>query len=104
MTCDYFTYKNMMNELFYGVALTEQHLNKATETIRKYLVEGGAGDVINSLRIGIKVVSKKALLLPTEVIKKRFVWLDGERKGEELDRGEIEGIGLFLKHGAFYKD
>ena len=102
MTCNYFEYRDLMDKLFYGVALTDSHLNNATEQIRQYIVNGGAGNVMKSLGIGIKVVTKEAALLPTEVVRKRFVWLNGERKGEELDMNEIENIGMFLKHGAFY--
>ena len=102
MTCNYFEYRDMMDELFCGVALTNYHLNNATEHIRQYLVNGGAGDIVSALGIGIRVVTKEAVLLPVEVISRRFVWLSGERKDEELDIDEIRGIGLFLKHGAFY--
>lgn len=103
MTCNYFEYRKMMDEMFYGIALTDHHLNSVTERIRQYLINGGAGNVIKSLSIGIKTITKKAVLLPDEVVYKRFVWLDGERKGEELHRNEIESIGMFLKDGAFYK-
>lgn len=79
MTCDYFTYRDMTEKLFYGVVLSDAQLNYATEQIRQYF-------------------------LPelNEIIKKRFVFTDGERKGEELTIIEIQSIGMFLKHGAFY--
>ena len=102
MTCNYFEYRDMTEKLFFGVPLTQEHLNRATEEIRRYIVDGGAGDVMLSLGIGIKVITKEAVLLPSEVVYRRFIWLEGERKGKELDRNEIEGIGMFLKHGAFY--
>lgn len=102
MTCNYFDYRDLMEKLFYGVALTDSHLNNATEQIRQYIVNGGAGNVMKDLGIGVKIVTKQAVLLLTEIIRRRFVWLDGERKGEELDRNEIENIGIFLKYGAFY--
>lgn len=102
MTCSYYEYREMMDKMFYGVALTDNHLNNITEQIRQYLVNGGAGNIVVALGIGIKVVTKKAVLLPNEVVYRRFVWLEGERKGKELDRNEIEGIGMFLKYGAFY--
>ena len=102
MTCNYFEYRDMVDKLFYGVALTDNHLNNATEQIRKYLVNGGAGEVVQMLHIGIKVVSRESLLLGKEIMCVRFVWLDGERKGEELSVNEICNIGMFLKHGAFY--
>lgn len=102
MTCNYFEYREMMDKMFYGVALTDKHLNNITEQIRQYLVNGGAGNIVVALGIGIKVITKEAVLLPSEVVYRRFVWLKGERKGEELDRNEIENIGMFLKHGSFY--
>ena len=102
MTCNYFEYKDMMDKMFYGVALTDTHLNNVTEQIRQYIVNGGAGEIVKALNIGIKVVTKKALLLPEEIVKRRFIWLDGERKGEELTVNEIIGIGMFFKYGAFY--
>ena len=102
MTCNYFEYKNMTEELFYGVPLTEKHLNYATEKIRQYLLNGGAGNIMKSLGIGIRVIAKEATFLPSEIVSTRFVWLCGERKGKELCISEIENIGMFLKHGAFY--
>lgn len=102
MTCNYFEYREMMDKMFYGVGLTDNYLNSTTEQIRQYLVNGGAGDVVKALGIGIKVVTKESTLLPSEVIYRRFIWFAGERKGEELHRNEIESIGMFLKHGPFY--
>lgn len=102
MTCNYFEYREMMDKLFYGVPLTDNHLNEATEIIRQYLVNGGAGNILKELGIGIRIVTKEYVLLPPEIIWRRFVWIHGERKGEELDRNEIEGLGMFLKYGAFY--
>ena len=102
VTCDYFHYREMMDKLFYGVALTDRHLNEATEQIRQYLVNGGAEQIMANLGIGLMVITKEATLLPKEVTYRRFVWITGERKGAELNRAEIEGIGMFLKHGALY--
>ena len=102
MLCNYFEYRDMTNKLFYGVALTNTHLNNATEQIRRYIVNGGAGEVVKMLHIGIKVVSRESLLLGKEIVSQRFIWLDGERKGEELSVNEICNIGMFLKYGAFY--
>lgn len=62
------------------------------------------GNILKTIGIGIRVVTKESVLFPPEIIRKRFVWLKGERKGEELDRSEIEGIGMFLKHGAMYRN
>ena len=102
MICNYFDYRDMTDKMFYGVALTDEHLNNVTENIRQYLINGGAGEIVKSLNIGIKIVTKKAMLLPEKIIKRRFVWLSGEHEGEELSIDEIRGIGMFLKHGAFY--
>jgi hypothetical protein len=104
MTCNYFEYKHITKALFYGVALTDNHMNNATEQIRKYLVHGGAGDVVNALGIGIKIEENQCPLFPelNQIVKRRFVFVNGENKGRELTIDEIEGIGLFLKHGAFY--
>ena len=102
MSCNYFEYRDMMDNLFYGEALTDNHLNNTTEQIRQYLVNNGAGEILVALGIGIRVVTKEALLFPKEVIRRRFVWLSGNRKGCELDINEIKNIGMFLKHGAFY--
>ena len=102
MTCNYFEYRNMTEKLFFGVALTQEHLNRATEEIRRYIVDGGAGDVMLALGIGIKVITKEAVLLPKEIVKRCFVYIDGENKGRELDRHEIMNIGMFLKDGALY--
>lgn len=103
MTCNYFEYREMMDKLFYGVPLTDNRLNEATEIIRQYLVNGGAGNILKELGVGIRIVTKECILLQPEIIRKRFVWIHGERKGEELDICEIVGIGMFLKHGAFYE-
>lgn len=63
MTCNYFEYKDMTEKMFYGVALTDSHLNNVTEQIRQYIINGGAGEIVKTLNIGIKVITKKALLL-----------------------------------------
>lgn len=104
MNCNYFDYRNMVEKLFYGVPLTDNHMNYATEQIRKYLVDGGAGEVVKRLGIGIRLVEKVNSLFPefNEVIKRRFVFIDGERKGDELSIDEIKSIGMFLKYGYLY--
>lgn len=75
-----------MEKLFYGVAPTNEHLNNASETIRQYLVDGVAGEVVKSLEIGIKIMEKQFITSTklNEIIKKRFVFVDGEKKGKEL--------------------
>ena len=104
MKCNYVEYMDLTEKLFYGVPLTDNQLNNATEKIRQYLVDGGAGEVVKSLGIGFRIVEKQFQAFPelNEIVKKRFVFIDGERKGEELTINEIRGIGMFLKYGAFY--
>ena len=84
--------------------MTDNQLNNAMETIRQYLVGDGAGDVVKFLGIGFKIVEKQFQVFPelNKVIKKRFIFVDGVRKGEELTINEIRSIGMFLKHGSFY--
>lgn len=101
MTANYFEYREMTEKLFYGVPLTDSHLNHSTEKLRQYLINGGAGEILQKLNIGM--ITKETMLLPKEIIYKRFVWLNGNKKGKELDRYEIEAIGLFLKNGAYEK-
>lgn len=103
MTCNYFEYKEMTDKLFDGVVLTDGHMDSATEKIRRYIINGSAGSVMQYLGIGLKVVTRKDFLGEEKMIRKRFVFLSGERKGEELTVDEIRAIGMFLKYGAFYK-
>lgn len=95
MTCNYFKYKKMTEKAFYGVALTDDHLNNVTEQIRQYLVNGGAGNIVSALGIGIKVVKKKLTLLPEEVICRRFVWVSGECKGTSWRDTRLKRSGCF---------
>lgn len=103
MKCNYYEYKRITEEMFYGSPQTDAHLNKYTEILQNYLIAGGAGNLMLELNIGIQIVTRKSVLLPEEIITKRFVWLGGSRKGERLDRTEIEAIGMFLRGGALYK-
>lgn len=103
MTCNYFEYREMTDKLFYGVALTDSHLDNATEKIQNYFVYGGAENILKQLKIGIRVITMKTTLPSTEIIRRRFVYLDDRHKGEELTIREIENIGMFLKHGAMYR-
>ncbi len=103
MTCNCFGYKEITDKAFYGVPLTDEHLNNVTEEIRQYLVEGGAGELMQKMGIGIRIIETQFIFPElNEVVKKRFVFISGENKGRELTRQEIEGIGMFLKDGAFY--
>ena len=104
MTCDYFTYKKITDRLFYGVALTDAHMNAAIKEIHEYFLAGGAAEALAPLKIGLRILEKQHALFPelNEVISRRFIFLEGERKGRELSIHEICAIGLFLKHGPYY--
>lgn len=54
------------------------------------------------LGVGIQLTTKKLMLLPEEIIMRRFIWLKGNKKGELLKRYEIEALGMFLPGGALY--
>ena len=101
MECNYFKYQELTEKLFFGIALTDKHLNHATEQIRQYLINRGAGKTMEKLNIGIRITTSKKQLVPAEIIRQRFIWLDGARKGSELTIPEIRNIGLFLKYGPF---
>ena len=82
-----------------------ENLHKKSDSIRilrQYLINGGAANTMLKLGIGIQVTTKRFMLLPKEVVMRRFIWLKGSRKGELLDRNEIEAIGMFLPGGALY--
>ena len=102
--CNYFTYKEKTDKLFYGVPLTEKHMNVATEELRAFLIDGGAADILYDLDIGIRVIEKENTLFPelNETVSIRFIYLEGERKNYNLTIDEIVAIGLFLKHGPYY--
>lgn len=104
MNCNYFAYREMTNKLFYGVALTDKHINDSIEQIWQYFVEGGARETIYALGIGLRVVEKQFHLFPelNEIISKRLVFLHGKYKGRELTIGEVVDIGLFLKDGPLW--
>ena len=104
MECNYSEYQKLVHRLFYGVALTDNHMNQAIEQVRMYLVNGGGAEVMNSLGIGLKVVTQQFEAFPglDKEIKRCFVFLSGENKGRELTVREIETMGMFLKGGPFY--
>ena len=108
MEANYEDYKNLVNDLYldnlsHGYVLSDQRLNDATEKIRQYLVQNGAGQLLSNLGIGIKLVTKSAVLLPDEIVSRNFVWTSGPRQGNVLSVDEIYGIGMFLKGGAFFQ-
>lgn len=99
MTCNYHEYRELTDKLFYGVPLFGEHMNDAVETLRQYIVDGGAAYITDALHIGMMEVSKEDA--PGKVIKRRFVFIGGPRNGEELDIHEMENIGLFLIGGPY---
>lgn len=96
MKCNYFDYQHLTDRLFVGVALTEEHLNNATETIRQYLVSGGAAKRMEEFGIGIKTIERAG-----KEIRRRFVYLRGKNEGQELTIPEIQNICMLLKHGPY---
>lgn len=98
MTCNYLKYQELTDKLFYSVPLSDEHMNDAVETLRKYIVDGGAAYIADALHIRVKEV-----LSPNshKVIKRRFVFDDGPKKGKELSICEMENIGLFLELGPY---
>lgn len=94
----------MTDRLFSGIALTDKHINNAIAEIHRYFLDGGAAAVMNALGIGLQIREKTHAMFPelNEVISRRFIYLAGERIGEELTTNEVCALGLFLKHGPFY--
>lgn len=102
MKCNYIEYHKLIEQMFYGTAQTDSHLNQYTEILRQYLINGGAGNILQKLGVGIQLTTKRLMLLPEEVIMRRFIWLKGNRKGELLEKHEVEALGMFLPGGALY--
>lgn len=106
MKCNKVEYNKLTDKLFYGVLLTENHLNNAMETIKNYLFEGGEGYILDYLGICYRTVERISSENPedNEVIKKCFVYIRGDHKGEELTFREVEKFGHFLIGGGWYDD
>lgn len=47
-------YEKLIDKLFYGVALTEEHLNDAVQQIRQFLVNARANSICDALHIGFR--------------------------------------------------
>ena len=75
MKCNYIEYHRLTDQMFSGVAQTDTHLNQYTEILRQYLINGGAANTMLKLGIGIQVTTKRFMLLPKEVVMRRFIWL-----------------------------
>ena len=76
-------------------------MNLATRQIEQYIHDGGGAQIVSNLGVGIRQVTRSALLLPEEDVSYRFVYISGARKGEELDIHEIESIGMFFTGGPY---
>ncbi len=100
MKCNAFEYEKLCNRLYNGVALTDEHLTEAAKQIREYILDGGGLDVVKSLQIGLRVLSKKEGDKETiEGIRLYFV--GGENAGCELTIQEIKNIGMFFRDGTY---
>ena len=91
---NHFEYRRMTEKLFFGITLTDEHMNTATEQIAKYLGSGGAQPIADAL--GICVMERER--------DGRVVWrrLVHKRGAEELTVNEICNIGLFLPYGPLH--
>ena len=102
MTCSYFEYRDIVSKYFYGVPLTNEHLNRCTENLRQYFIKGGAVRVLKSLGIGLRIRERcKEKATETTLIDERFIFMNGERERDELRMHEIESRGRVLKDGPY---
>lgn len=103
MKANYFKYQEMTEELFYGVALTDEHLDRASKILWDYLIKNDAQAVLEHLKIGFQVTRRAFALFPGmhEIIRQRMVFISGAHKGKELNTTEMKNIGMFLKHGPY---
>lgn len=90
----YYKYHDFAEKLFFGVALTNEHMNEATIKIANYLCSNGAFEIVNALGIGIV-----EFRTGEKVTRRRICY---KLSGKELTVTEIMNIGLFLPYGANY--
>ena len=90
-----YEYSRLTDRLYFGVGLTDAHLNNATEVIAKYLGNGGAAPLGDYL--GIRILTRCDA--SGNLLYRRFVY---GKDGKELTVREICGIGHFLPGGACY--
>lgn len=91
---NYYEYHDMTEKMFFGVALTDEHLNNITLQIAKYISDGNAQPITDAL--GLCVIERKR---DGRVWYRRICY---RLTGQELTPKEIMNIGLFLPHGAYY--
>ena len=89
---NYYRYHDFAEKYFCGHTLTDEHLNNATIEIAKFLVDGGAKEIIENLGICI-IESWK----DNRMLTRRFCFADKT----ELNKKQIMSLGLFLPYGAF---
>lgn len=102
MTANYIDYSNIFNSLYTGIALTDQIMTDNAEIVRRYLVDNGAGAIVQRLGVGMRVFEREALLLKKEIVKRELVFIGGPSEGRALTIDEIRSIGLFLPGGPFF--
>ena len=90
---NYYTYHDYVEKFYFGHALTEEHLNDATTSIAKYIVDGGAKELIESL--GVVICERWE---SDRMISRRFCFSDKQ----ELTFKQIMALGLYLPFGAYY--
>ena len=98
MRLDYFTYRAMTEKLFYGVALTDEHMTTASRLIFRYLADNGVSELIHN---GMAPELGKIQLVErmNEHGTSARLCIDGE----EMTIRELESIGYLLPHGMIYK-
>lgn len=92
---NYSEYSRLTDKLFFGVGLSNEHMNTATAVVAKYLSNGGAAPLGDYL--GIRISER--LDASGNLLYRRFVY---GKDGKELTVREICGIGHFLPGGACY--
>ena len=98
MRLDYFTYRSMTEKLFYGIALTDQHMTTVSRLIFRYLADNGVSELIQN---GMAPEFGKIQLVERMSDKGTSARLCID--GEEMTIRELESIGYLLPHGMIYK-
>lgn len=89
----YYQYHDYVAKFYFGHALTDEHLNNATENIAHFVVNHGAQDIIENL--GICIVERWR---GERMLTRRFCFADRA----ELTIKQIMSLGLFLPYGAYF--
>ena len=94
MTANYYRFHDLTDHLFYGVALTDEHMNEAALKVAEYLRDNGAADITEKLGLFLQEHVRDG-----KVWRRRICY---RLTGKELTPVEIGNIGLFLPYGALY--